>query len=38
MESADSGYSGETSLPFQKINIRSDVRAEFELKREKKSK
>ncbi|MFZ9942030.1 MAG: SIMPL domain-containing protein [Bacteroidia bacterium] len=38
MESMDAGGGGDASLPFQKINIRSDVRAEFELKRETKSK
>lgn len=33
MEASSDGYGGESSLPFQKITIRSDVRAEFELSR-----
>jgi uncharacterized protein YggE len=33
MEASSDGYGGESSLPFQKIAIRSDVRAEFELSR-----
>ncbi len=32
-DSSLDGYGGESSLPFQKIAIRSDVRAEFELSR-----
>lgn len=38
MEASSDGYAGESSLPFQKITVRSDVRAEFELVNADKSK